>query len=552
MGFIFRKCARQRAVPIIKATGKKAAALKRLRAFLDAEEPQTVEFLVSLWDEQQSAITYKDLREAVLLGGMSEKQLAQWKIDYSKFVTEKLAPQWEKAILEAAEELKQQYPYFLYNPQSELAQEFIRQRGAFFVKNIIHEQEKALQAATLHALNLNNAMTADDLSRLLRPMIGLTRPQAIANTNHYNAVYLSGLKAGAGEKAATKKARESTVRYAHRQERYRAITIARTELATAYNQGGYGATLDAQAQGYIGYCAKIWLTADDERVCPECGGLDGKSVNIDEKFSNGVDLPPAHPNCRCGVIFEEISPPLLTNSADSSIMGSGGAEQIEVETGMGAETLDREQKIKDGEQGISKNSYETAIVYDTDGNELFRQDGGEGSVSLTPEQIEQLKGNIITHNHPSAIKDGSSGVSVMSSSDIRVDGNALPFEGRMVTGKGQLDIITYTKKFNRDNARLLANKMEQIEKYYKKTANTNAIINDIKSGDIRRNSTVEGASDITVRVWNTLSVQQRTDFIRSVQNERHINYVISVQSILESNASRYGYVYQSNINEIAR
>ena len=353
MGFIFRKCARQRAVPIIKATGEKAAALKRLRAFLDAEEPQTVEFLVSLWDEQQSAITYKDLREAVLSGGMSEKQLAQWKIDYSKFVTEKLAPQWEKAMLEAAEELKQQYPYFLYNPQNALAQEFIRQRGAFFVKNIIQEQEKALQAATLHALNLNNAMTADDLSRLLRPMIGLTRPQAIANTNHYNAVYRSGLKAGAGEKAATKKARESTVRYAHRQERYRAITIARTELATAYNQGGYGATLDAQAQGYIGYCKKTWLTADDERVCPECGGLDGESINMDAKFSNGVDLPPAHPNCRCGVIFEEISPPLLTNSADSSIMESGGGNIMNVTGVNGSEQafdwideLDEEQKIK--------------------------------------------------------------------------------------------------------------------------------------------------------------------------------------------------------------
>ena len=225
---------------------------------------------------------------------------------------------------------------------------------------------------------------------------------------------------------------------------------------------------------------------------------------------------------------------------------------METETRTGEETLNREQKIRNGEQIISQNIYETLIVYDTDGNELFRQDGGERSVSLTPEQIEQLKGNIITHNHPSAIKDGSSGVSVMTASDIRVDGNALPLEGRMVTGKGQLDIITYTEKFNGDNARLLANKMEQAEKYYKKTAITNEIINDIKSGDIRRNSSVDGAPEMNVRTSNTLSIQQRTDFVRNVQNERHINYVNSIQSILKSNGSRYGYIYSSNINEVAR
>jgi len=211
---------------------------------------------------------------------------------------------------------------------------------------------------------------------------------------------------------------------------------------------------------------------------------------------------------------------------------------------------DREQRIRQGEQSISLNSYETAIVYDTDGNELFRQDGDEHSVIFTIEQINQIKGNIITHNHPSVIHANSSGVSVMSSGDIRMDGRALPLEGRMVTAKGQLDIITYTEKFNRDNARLLANKMEQTEKNYTKTSNKNAIINDIKSGDIRRNSTVEGASNMNVSMWNTFSLQQRIDFIRSVQNERHIKYVNSVQSILENNSSKYGYAYRSNINEI--
>ena len=312
MGFVLKKCFRDRAVTITKATGNKADALDKLRVFLDATEPQTVKFLVSLWGEQQTAITYKELRENILSGDISPEQLEKWRIDYSNLINEKLAPQWKKAMVSAAEELKRKYPKFLYNPQNEFAQEYIKERGAFLVTNIVEEQRNALKAATMHALNLDDAMTADNLSRILRPMIGLTKSQAISNTNYYNTVYSKALEAGASESKAVAKAREAATRYAHRQERERAFTIARTELASAYNHGAYGATKDAQSKGYIGDCKKTWLTADDERVCKICGGVDGESVNMDAKFSIGVDLPPAHPNCRCGVAYEEIFSSILT------------------------------------------------------------------------------------------------------------------------------------------------------------------------------------------------------------------------------------------------
>jgi hypothetical protein len=320
--FKFKKCPRIHATPIFKAAALPAgqagqagtAALQRLRSFLNAEEPQAVEFLVSLWGEQRSAITYKELREAVLSGDLSAAQLDLWRLGYSRLVNEQLAPQWEKAMLAAAEELQRQYPHFLYNPQSQSAQEYIRLHGASLVTNIVEEQRSALRSAVLHALKLDNSMTAEDLSRMLRPMIGLTKPQAMANTNHYNAVRLSALESGMSLGAAKKKASESAVRYAHRQERYRAMTIARTELASAYNQGAYLATLDAQEKGYIGDCRKIWLTAADELVCDICAGLDGKPVNlkgkfkisVKGKFKGAIDLPPAHPRCRCAVAYEEI------------------------------------------------------------------------------------------------------------------------------------------------------------------------------------------------------------------------------------------------------
>lgn len=47
----------------------------------------------------------------------------------------------------------------------------------------------------------------------------------------------------------------------------------------------------------------IWTTARDDRVCPICGPLDGRRYEIwRETFPSG---PPAHPNCRCGLIYVE-------------------------------------------------------------------------------------------------------------------------------------------------------------------------------------------------------------------------------------------------------
>ena len=44
------------------------------------------------------------------------------------------------------------------------------------------------------------------------------------------------------------------------------------------------------------------------------------------------------------------------------------------------------------------------MAYDTSGNVLFRQKGKASEVSFSPKQAQQLRGSLLTHNHP----DGSS------------------------------------------------------------------------------------------------------------------------------------------------
>jgi SPP1 gp7 family putative phage head morphogenesis protein len=77
----------------------------------------------------------------------------------------------------------------------------------------------------------------------------------------------------------------------------RAEKIARTETISASNQGA----LQAYKQSGV-IEKKEFYAALDERVCDECMALHKEVVGIDENFSNGIDAPPVHPNCRCTIL----------------------------------------------------------------------------------------------------------------------------------------------------------------------------------------------------------------------------------------------------------
>lgn len=295
-------------------------ATHKMRKFLNAKEPELVYFLQTLWNNQQKAITYKELREAILDGYLSQKLMEEWYQDYSRFVIEKVAPMWQDAMKEAnkafTEVLGDKY---IFNPMQEGVVSWTNDRAAAFVTNVTRDQVHAMREVIKRATQLHD-MNVDELSRAIRPMVGLDWRQAIANENYYNAMIESGLK--------PRDALERSVKYSARQNRHRGYRIARTELAHAYNYGSYASTKQAQAQGLLGKCVKVWCTASDERTCPECSSLDGVEIGMDDDFyyknqnGNMTRINPklsdpimgrigtAHPNCRCTVMYKEIEPPI--------------------------------------------------------------------------------------------------------------------------------------------------------------------------------------------------------------------------------------------------
>jgi len=75
--------------------------------------------------------------------------------------------------------------------------------------------------------------------------------------------------------------------------RDRALTVARTEIIRCHAEGQLVA-LEKTGVEEVGVAVE-WLTAEDEKVCPQCESLEGVVLKIDEAHG----LLPRHPNCRC-------------------------------------------------------------------------------------------------------------------------------------------------------------------------------------------------------------------------------------------------------------
>jgi len=88
--------------------------------------------------------------------------------------------------------------------------------------------------------------------------------------------------------------------YSNRLRSARATMIARTEIQIAQNEGRFESWKQAARQGFVDPAAqKMWIIANDERTCDICLELDGEVVGWLDTFSNGLERPIAHPNCRC-------------------------------------------------------------------------------------------------------------------------------------------------------------------------------------------------------------------------------------------------------------
>lgn len=295
----------------IQKSNEEALVLRLLRSFLDEKEPGLVKILVNTWRTQGAAVTYKELREAILAGDLTKDYLEDWMQDYSRLVTNHLQPAWEEAIRAGVRAWEDKYPLWHYDPAGTAVRAWTESHAAEFVTNVSTTQIEGLRAVVRRAAVLED-ITVDELARLVRPTIGLTKPQAERVMNYFETLKKGG--------TSEKRAKDLTIKYAAKLHRERGYDVARTELATAYNTGAFNGAKQAQADGLLGETVKIWSTAYDEQVCRVCKKMEGKRVAMDEEFGAASGSwstklhPPAHPRCRCGFLIKEIRPPVKNMS----------------------------------------------------------------------------------------------------------------------------------------------------------------------------------------------------------------------------------------------
>lgn len=289
--------------------------LCRIEAYLENGCDEPVQILCGFWEDQQNAITYQELRKAVLDGTISQETLRLWIQDYSLLVLNKFNKIWKNAIMAGPSgQPVLDAVSFELNTQTPGLLGWVNERGAEFVTSCVQEQKDAIKA--LLSKQVVEKHTVDELSRLIRPCIGLTEVQSKANLRFYDNIVATLKKDHPRMKPDRVKAKalDRAIKYAERQHRQRAMNIARTEMAFAYNKGADEGIRQAQSQNLLGHMKKRWSTSGDSSVCDICKGLEGTEIEMDDEFdfkgkvlfAGQKKTPPAHPRCGCAIEYIEV------------------------------------------------------------------------------------------------------------------------------------------------------------------------------------------------------------------------------------------------------
>lgn len=295
--------------------------IQGLREFLIKEEPELAKETKKFLREQESKIPFETIVKCIVLREMlGDKTFLTSKKDYEKFIQTKLNMEWKKSMTAGAKTIENNCQRFSFDIKYALTEKWLKRHGAEFVNEISNAQRRTLNELIVRAAKTNIA--PDVLAKQIRPVIGLTRGQAIANQNYFFKRYekLMKIKPNAGV-AEVSKLLADTRNYSEKQLDRRAMTIARTELARGYHAGEYYGIKQAQSQGLIGRVIKKISTAGDKRVCEKCQNMDGKETEMNGRFQYGKEdiendksslnekdgelFPPFHPCCRCEVLYIE-------------------------------------------------------------------------------------------------------------------------------------------------------------------------------------------------------------------------------------------------------
>jgi len=210
---------------------------------------------------------------------------------------------------QAAEYGRQNLIGYRFDVADERAIAWARQRAGNLVAQISDEVRGKVSSVTMRLLD--GDISLREARNEIARTVGLHDRWQKAVDNSYEETLERLIEEGIDPDDAEVMAQQLADNYAERLRNVRATNIARTEAATAQNQGRYLHWQQLADRGVINpeLTVKEWRTAPEfvsskTEVCPICEPMDGVRAPLFEEFTElGIMMPPAHPNCRCRAVL---------------------------------------------------------------------------------------------------------------------------------------------------------------------------------------------------------------------------------------------------------
>lgn len=288
---------------------------KELHALADKAEPKVRRAIIKAIKDFQSGVSLSAVQTAIETGSEAAIIRALGLEGISKAlgpIADDLLILFNQAAQASIETLPKEIgtkiAFDLTNPKSI---ELLRRTRLDLITNISQSTEKGIREIVRTAFEEGGHPHTQ--AHKIKNMVGLLPKHAKAVRNFRALLESEGVPKAKVEKRVAA--------YRERLLRWRARNIARTETIRAANLGQRALWQQGIDQGLLNKSeirVKFIVTPDD-RLCPICAPLAGKTVEFDRPFVSTVKrpkaglqrfsslTPPLHPQCRCalGLVFNE-------------------------------------------------------------------------------------------------------------------------------------------------------------------------------------------------------------------------------------------------------
>ena len=271
-----------------------------IKKFELQEAPRFIRLLSRGRKEAQNVITEKELREAMSIGDLPAYKYQELAETYTKYLSEGLWMMYNNGVKISYEQIAK---YLIIKEQRATIEAKLTMQAWTRATNLItkiNEEQRFVIKSVLDEFVVKRNVSMDELAKYIRSTVGLTPKQTEMLVKMRDTLFQEG-------NLPPDKIAKLIEEQAKRIHDWRAETIARTESATILNYTTEELVKEGTKQANI-RVKKVWYTAADERTCEICGAMHNKPANEDGFFelpdNDVIEVPPAHPNCRCCVIYD--------------------------------------------------------------------------------------------------------------------------------------------------------------------------------------------------------------------------------------------------------